>query len=168
MSGVDVAAIREALKGATPGPWGRVDPDDRVIFALNGDAWPVDLGDDDGGCANPSDAELIVLLRNNAEALLDIADHVDGLDCLANRIVDQRDRALEALAVQKSALERAQAASEGVDMLVAQAERRGAVRALRGAAMTWSGAKTGVHLVDATMRFLLEEADAAEDGAGSS
>ncbi len=166
MSGVDVAAIREALKGATPGPWGRVDPDDRVIFALNGDAWPVDLGDDDGGCANPSDAELIVLLRNNAEALLDALERAQAKarECFQM----DHEGAREEVRHLAAELGRAQAAVEGVDMLVAQAERRGAVRALRGAAMTWSGAKTGVHLVDATMRFLLEEADAAEDGAGSS
>lgn len=90
MSGVDVAAIRAALKGATPAPW-RADARFDYIDDAAGERVAYDI---------VSDAELVALLRNNIEALL-------------------------------AELERAQAASEGVDMLIAQAERRGAAEALR-------------------------------------
>jgi hypothetical protein len=43
------------------------------------------------------------------------------------------------------ALERAQAASEGVDMLLAQAERRGAVKALRDAARQVYNGAPNIH-----------------------
>ncbi len=89
---VDAAAIREACKRASQGEWEANGP---LIFVANGRVLAGDFTDDVGYYQGAADAELIVLLRNNAEALLD-------------------------------ELERAQAASEGVDMLVAQAERRGA------------------------------------------
>jgi len=105
---VDVAAIRAALAKATPGPW----ESDRTFWKIGSKYPGMDhfwhdilavsarpIGRFDDSLPNgTADAELIVLLRNNAEALLD-------------------------------ALERAQAASEGLDMLVAQAERRGATDA---------------------------------------
>jgi hypothetical protein len=59
---VDVAAIRAALSNATPGPWQREGESD---WASNGgELWFGEAG-------TRADAELIVLLRNNAEALLD-------------------------------------------------------------------------------------------------
>jgi hypothetical protein len=85
---VDVAAIRAALSKATPGPW-KADVavrGDCVVwgpngqFLLNVQAEPHWLPAADGSERNPAfdvdrgDAELIVLLRNNAEALLDAHD----------------------------------------------------------------------------------------------
>jgi hypothetical protein len=61
---VDVAAIRAALEKATAGPWGS-DPYGGVTVGQSD--WRV-IGELD--C--PPDAALIVLLRNNAEALLDM------------------------------------------------------------------------------------------------
>jgi hypothetical protein len=60
------------------------------------------------------------------------------------------------------ALERAQAASEGVDMLVAQAERRGAVKALQSASR--KGRMSG-DLFPRHCHWLDERADAIENGA---
>lgn len=56
-------------------------------------------------------------------------------------------------------LERAQAASEGVDMLIAQAERRGAVKALRSQADAFQ------KLDGDTADYLSEQAEAIEKGA---
>jgi hypothetical protein len=90
---VDVVAIKAALAKAKPGPWrAQVYADAGDVFSIwSAEFTSFSVADD----VLSADADLIVLLRNNAEALLD-------------------------------ELERAQAASEGVDMLVAQAERRGA------------------------------------------
>jgi hypothetical protein len=59
------------------------------------------------------------------------------------------------------ALERAQAASEGVDMLVADAERRGAVKALRAAALDCDFGDTNW----VVQMWLRDQADEIENGA---
>ena len=146
---VDVAVIREALKTATRGPW-RWDQVGHIPELTGRDGEPgvyeydteVLMFEHDHGCGcrrdcmaevtlAPADADLIVLLRNNTEALLD-------------------------------ELERAQAASEGVDMLLAQAERRGAVNALRGAAERYSG--RGHDDYDVIQADLFDFADQIENG----
>lgn len=63
-------------------------------------------------------------------------------------------------------LERAQAASEGVDMLVAQAERRGAVKALRAAAEKWRNATGNARTFSvAVTEWLDDRASKTEAGA---
>jgi hypothetical protein len=78
---VDVAAIRAALAKAAPGPWEwrgvNGHPEFPSAESLCGPTADVLYGewhnDNTAGLAivNMADAELIVLLRNNAEALLD-------------------------------------------------------------------------------------------------
>jgi hypothetical protein len=65
---VDVAALRDALAKATPGPW---EAEDETVGA--GDYWIVSClaGPDKKIKEAEANAELIVLLRNNAGALLD-------------------------------------------------------------------------------------------------
>jgi hypothetical protein len=96
---LDVAAIRAALVKATPSNWQVIDE-----HSLGAEIYS--LGDDKGHWLgidlDAADAELIVLLRNNAGALLDIAEHVGVLDRLADRVVAQRDGALEALAADRA------------------------------------------------------------------
>ena len=129
---LDVTAIRAALVKATPAIWWHTgNGEDWAVFGPPG---LIAVTNDQ----TDADAELIVLLRNNAEALLDAAEVAQVFreqweDALDGQALT-RDAAHEALAEKQAELERAQAASEGVDMLVAQAERRGAVKALRAAA----------------------------------
>jgi hypothetical protein len=93
------------------------------------------------------------------------ADHEShwqsGYVCLGGREYAEADHCLPYRLAE--ALDRAQAAAEGVDMLVAQAERRGAVKALR-----WFEGKTdGLNhaLLGTTWIETRDRANAIESGA---
>lgn len=92
---VDVAAIRAALDKATPGPWATAGWHDKTIIT---ERWslertaPKDRGPFmAAGTTSAADAELIVLLRNNAEALLDALTEAEAkMSAIAEVLQDRR------------------------------------------------------------------------------
>ncbi len=74
VSGVDVPAIRAAIEKSlnSPVPWQMYGRGDNQISSTD------DAFGHVGSTTFMADAELIVLLRNNAEALLDIVEKCNG------------------------------------------------------------------------------------------
>lgn len=114
---MNVAELRTLLAAATPAPWcGYTGASAMVVVRDGAEIIDIRSGEPktirgESGVAQatcPADAALIVALRNNAEALLDVADAAHLVDCAQWRSSDERREAhmklytaLEALRVVK-------------------------------------------------------------------